>query len=80
MVIAHVFNVSGRSVIVSGACSPTELRQGDRVDVLRDGNVVATTRAFVELHSRPGAVSLVLPDIAGSEVEPGYVLRSAGQP
>ncbi|MER5334916.1 hypothetical protein [Micromonospora sp. NPDC002717] len=79
MVISQVFNVTGRPVIVSGSCSPTGLRQGDMVEVLCDGNVVATTRAFVELHSRPGTASLVLPDVAGSDVEPGHVLRAAGE-
>lgn len=79
MVIAHVFDVTGRPLIVSGSCSPTDLRQGDMVEVLCGGYVVAATRAYVELHSRPGTASLALPDVAASDVEPGYVLRALGQ-
>ncbi|MGC4894075.1 hypothetical protein [Micromonospora sp. DT31] len=78
MVISHVFRFTGRPVIVSGPCGPTGLRQGDLVEVLHDGKAVATTRAFVELHSHPGTASLVLPDLAGTDVQPGHALRAAG--
>lgn len=66
-------------MIVSGACSPTELRHGDMVEVLRDRNVVVTTRAYSELHSPPGMASLALPDVAASDVESGDVVRATEQ-
>lgn len=77
MVISHVFSVDGRPVVVAGACEPGGLSSGDTVDVVRDGVVTATTRAFVEMHSPPGVVSLVLPDVVPCDVRPGFVIRRA---
>ncbi|MEU8301394.1 hypothetical protein AB0C04_29415 [Micromonospora sp. NPDC048909] len=79
MVISEVFHITDRPVIVSGPSSPTALRQGELVEILCDNYVSATTRAFVELHTRPGTTSLVLLDVAASDVEPGFVLRAAGR-
>ncbi|MFI7214064.1 hypothetical protein ACIBP4_09360 [Micromonospora maritima] len=77
MVVRQVFHLTGRPVVVAGAAEPVGLRSGDLVDVLRDGDVAATTRAFVEVHLPPGVVALVLPDVAPSDVEPGVVIRRA---
>ncbi|GAA3776121.1 hypothetical protein GCM10022379_49060 [Micromonospora maritima] len=77
MVVRRVFRLPGRPVVVAGAADPVGLRSGDLVDVLRDGAVAATTRAFVEVHAPAGVVALVLPDVAPSDVEPGMVVRRA---
>ncbi|MFI6761201.1 hypothetical protein ACIBF5_18900 [Micromonospora sp. NPDC050417] len=75
--IAEVFAVTGRPVIVNGpAAGRGLLRDGQRVEVLRNGGVVATARAFVEFHARPGTTSLVLLGLATADVRPGDVVRA----
>ncbi|WP_121160544.1 hypothetical protein [Micromonospora pisi] len=74
--ISEVFAVTGRPVIVNGSTSQGLLRNGERVDVVRNGQVVATAQALIEIHARPGTTSLVLLGLDAAHIRPGDVVRA----
>ncbi|GII22745.1 hypothetical protein [Planosporangium mesophilum] len=55
------------------------IRRRDLVELLHEDRIIATTKAYIELHSRPGTTPLVLPGVDPSQVQPGHVVRAARQ-
>ena len=70
-VVDDVFRLSyGATAVVGEHPSEGAFTSGQLVDIVRDGDVVATAIADSELHTRPGQVALRLrtPDV---DVRPG---------
>ncbi|GAB2456554.1 hypothetical protein [Jatrophihabitans fulvus] len=79
LVVADVFTITGRGTVVTGAIGSGGLHNGDEVEIVRDGRVVARARALVDLvcsrTADPSAIALVLPGVGRDEVWPGDTIR-----
>lgn len=71
-----VFRLTGRGTAVIGDRPiEGEFRHGEVVDVIRDGVVVLTSPAWVEMDGRVDMVALVLPDVE-ADVIPGDEIQA----
>jgi hypothetical protein len=75
-VIVDVFRLTGRGMAVVGVGpSEGEFISGETVEVVREGAVILSSEASLELHARPGMVALVLPAF-DADVRPGDEWRA----
>jgi translation elongation factor EF-Tu-like GTPase len=75
VVVENVYRLPGRGTAVVGQQPEAgTLHNGDAVHIIRDGQVRGDATAYVELHSRPGQVSLLIPD-QDADVQPGDLIR-----
>lgn len=69
--VEQVFAITGRGTAVIGTLAGGDIHGGDSA-ALTDGSRVEDV--FVEFHSPPGKVSLMLPGVDKAEVPKGSVL------
>lgn len=76
MTVSNVFVLAGRGIVVAGETVRGEFRNGDVAQIWHRDQLLGHSVAFVEMHSRPGTVALILthPNV---QVEPGYIVRGA---
>lgn len=79
--VADVFDITGRGTAVVGPIESGVVRTGDRVDVSRNGEIVATATVFVELindrRADPRSIALLLREMEGLRPETGDEVGSA---
>lgn len=75
LVVEAVHRLSGRPwVFVSGSLEGAPLGIGDLVTIESDHGTLAATVETVELHGRPGLVTIAVAEDLGSAVKPGSVI------
>jgi elongation factor Tu len=85
MLVEDVFSITGRGTVVTGQVESGALAAGRRVEVVRDGAVVATTevaaiekfRAVVDV-AQPGEnVGLLLTGVTREQVQRGDLVQTS---
>ncbi|GAA2709530.1 hypothetical protein ACFY2R_01540 [Micromonospora olivasterospora] len=75
LVVDAVHRLSGRPwVFASGVLEGAPLRIGDRVTIESDQATLAATVETVELHGRPGLVTIAVAGDLAYAVKPGSVI------
>ncbi len=76
--VEDVFRLTGRGTAIVGSAPPHgEFTSGDVIEILRGGQLVLVTEAFLEMHVRPGTVSLLIANGA-ADVRIGDIVRRPG--
>jgi len=77
--VSDVFVLPDRGIVVAGPAPTGEFRSGSRVHIWHGEQLRGQSTGFVEFHSRPGTVALLLTD-TGVGVAPGDRITSARLP
>ncbi|MFG1953050.1 hypothetical protein [Micromonospora sp. NPDC048830] len=78
LVVEAVHRLSGRSwVFATGALEGAPLRIRDAVTIESDQGGLAGTVEAVELHNRPGLVTIAITSDLAHAVKPGFVISRA---
>ncbi|HEX3425600.1 MAG TPA: hypothetical protein VHT30_05675 [Acidimicrobiales bacterium] len=75
--VREVFNIDGRAgPIVTGPLRRGALRSREATELVdRSGTVIPVPQTFVEIHSRPGELAVVLAGVDPKQVQAGQLLR-----
>jgi translation elongation factor EF-Tu-like GTPase len=76
MTVSAVFVIAGRGVIACGEDVDGQCENGSVVQICHGDQVLGQSIAFVELHTRPGTVALVLTD-PNVHVQSGDQIKTA---